>query len=258
MIKIPSVIITNLILLMAVVISASAQADKPRSEVEVSGIYTIPSGSVNLSGTTPNDTTVDFSRDLDLQNRWGYGLKYIYRSESGKHKLWASYTHTSNTNTGLLNRSIIFGGRVYIANVTTRSDTSLGIFLASYAYRWGNDKIRIGPMGQLGWATTKVGLNAVGISAGGSREGSISSVAGTVGYDMDYDPNPKVNIYNNVGFMALSGERFLRGEIGLKYYFVRAFGINGGYQFGNYKLKKNQNFIDARENGPFIGGVLRF
>src|SRR4051812_34373515 len=122
-------IIMNLILLAALAVTASAQADKPTSEIEVNGIYTIPSGSVNLSGTTTAGTTIDFKNDFDLRNKWGYGLKYIYRTENGKHKLWATYTHTSNTSTRALTRTIVFENQVYTANLNTKSDTSLGMFL---------------------------------------------------------------------------------------------------------------------------------
>ncbi|MFL6230280.1 MAG: hypothetical protein ACJ741_16020, partial [Pyrinomonadaceae bacterium] len=78
------------------------------------------------------------------------------------------------------------------------------------------------------------------------------------GYDMDINPSDKVNIYNNVGFIRFQNDRVVRGEVGLKYYFSRSFGVNGGYQFGRYKLVSDVNFIRANEKGPLFGIVLRF
>jgi len=132
------------------------------------------------------------------------------------------------------------------------------VFLATYAYRWGNQKVRIGPMAQLGFATARVDLSAVTNTADAERSGSITKLVGTVGYDMDIHPTDRVNIYNNVGVFRLKRDRVLRGEVGMKYYLTRAFGVNVGYQFGRYKLVDDPNFIRVNEHGPLFGAVLRF
>ncbi|MEO8573683.1 MAG: hypothetical protein ABI481_06910 [Pyrinomonadaceae bacterium] len=218
----------------------------------------MPGGEANFSTTTAAGTTVAFDDDFDLKSKWGFGVRYTFRSPNGKHKLWATYARTSASNTRTLSRTFVFLGQTYPVNLDTRSDTSLGIFLASYAYRWGSKKIRIGPMAQVGWATARVELAAVTNTTIADRSGSISALAGTVGYDMDINPSDKFNIFNNVGFMALGKQRFIRGELGLRYYITRNFGVSGGYQFGKYKLTNNDNYIQANESGPFVGGLVRF
>lgn len=251
-------IILSAIVMVAAVASVSAQTTAPKNEVEIHGIYAIPSGSASFSGTTTAGTTISFANDFGFKNKLGFGLGYIYRSENGKHKLMANYSRTSTDNTRTLSRTFIFQGQTYTAGLNTKAESSLGLFLAGYAYRWGNKKVRIGPMGQVGFATARLALSAVSNTAIAAREGSITALAGTIGYDMDINPTAKVNIFNNVGIAKYKNERFLRGEVGIKYYATQAVGVTGGYQFGKYKLVNNQNFIEADENGPFFGVVFRF
>ena len=166
-------------ILVAVGTSVSAQTTVPKNEIEIRGIYAVPSGEVDFSGTTGAGNTVSFDNDFDLKNKLGFGLRYTYRSENGKHKLMAGYHRTATSNTRLLSRTFVFQGQTYTANLNTRAEDSLGLFLAPYVYRWGNKKVRIGPMGQVGWATTRVGLTAVSNTAIAAREGSITALAGT-------------------------------------------------------------------------------
>ena len=138
-------------ILVAVGTSVSAQTTVPKNEIEIRGIYAVPSGEVDFSGTTGAGNTVSFDNDFDLKNKLGFGLRYTYRSENGKHKLMAGYHRTATSNTRLLSRTFVFQGQTYTANLNSRAEESLGLFLAPYVYRWGNKKVRIGPMGQVGW-----------------------------------------------------------------------------------------------------------
>ena len=251
-------LLIGLLLLATTGAPSNAHTHAPKNEVELNGIYTIPGGEVNFSGTTAAGSTISFENDFGLKNKLGFGLRYIRRAENGKHKFMLNYARTSSSNTRALSRTIVFRGQTYTANLNTRAEESLGVFLATYVYRWGNQKVRIGPMAQVGFATARVDLSAVTNSATSDREGSITKLAGTVGYDMELYPTEKVNIYNNVGVFRLKRDRILRGEVGLKYYFTRTFGVNGGYQFGRYKLVDDPNFIRANEHGPLFGAVLRF
>jgi hypothetical protein len=251
-------LIIGLIITVAAAAPSSAQTAAPKNEVEFNGLYTIPGGEVNFSGTTAAGSTISFENDFGLGNKLGFGLRYIRRAESGKHKFMLNYARTASSNTRALSRTLVFRDRTYTANLDTRAEESLGVFLATYAYRWGNQKVRIGPMAQLGFATARVDLNAVTNTAVGDREGSITKFVGTVGYDMDIHPTERVSIYNNVGAFRLKRDRVLRGEVGLKYYVTRAFGLNGGYQFGRYKLVDDPHFIRVNEHGPLFGAVLRF
>ena len=251
-------IIISAIVMVAAGAFANAQTPAPKSEVEIRGVYAIPSGEVNFSTTTTAGTTISFANDFGLKNKLGFDLRYTYRTENGKHKFMVNYGRTSTSNTRVLSRTFVFQDQIYTANLNTKAESSLGIALATYAYRWGNKKVRIGPMGQVGFATTRVGLSAVSNTAIAARDASITSIAGTIGYDMDINPSEKVNIFNNVGVARYKHERFLRGEVGLRYYVTKALGVSGGYQFGKFKLVNNQNFIQANENGPFFGGVFRF
>src|SRR4051812_9307480 len=192
-------LIIGVSILAAAGVPSSAQTTAPKNEVELNGIYTIPGGEVNFSGTTAAGSTISFENDFGLGNKLGFGLRYIHRAESGKHKFMLNYARTASSNTRALSRTLVFRDRTYTANLDTRAEESLGVFLATYAYRWGNQKVRVGPMAQLGFATARVDLNAVTNTADAERSGSITKLVGTVGYDMDIHPTNRINIYNNVG-----------------------------------------------------------
>jgi hypothetical protein len=128
-----------------------------------------------------------------------------------------------------------------------------------YSYRWGNEKFRIGPMVDMGVIDTNVQITTA--TTGGTvttREGSITKFAATIGYDLEYEPDPRVTIFNNLGAIKFKGERLFHTEGGVKVYFSRNVGVSGGYRAARYKLEENSNFITIRQHGPFVGGVLRF
>jgi len=237
---------------------AQSATDKPRNEVEVSAIYSIPDGDANFSGTTSSGNTLDFARDFNFKDEFGFDLRYIHRSENSKHKILAEYTHTDWSRSATLSRSFTFQGQTYVANAKIDSHLSLAAGRAMYACRWGNDKVRIGPMVDVGVITTRLDLNSTTNSGTRSGEGSFSKFAATVGYDLDYDPTPKVNIYNNMGWIRFSGDHLFHIDGGVKYFPVTHFGVNGGYRALRYEFVDNDNFISIRTHGPFFGGVLRF
>jgi len=97
-----------------------------------------------------------------------------------------------------LSRSFTFRGETYVANASLDGDLSLRQFRAMYAYRSGNEKLRFRPMVDMGIITTGLKLSGTTNNGGRSGEGSISKFAATIGYDVDYDPNPKLNLFNNL------------------------------------------------------------
>src|SRR4051812_42114073 len=58
-----------------------AQTSTPKNEIEVQGIYAIPSGSVDFSTTTAAGSDISFANDFGLKNRFGFGLRFTHRSE---------------------------------------------------------------------------------------------------------------------------------------------------------------------------------
>jgi hypothetical protein len=127
-----------------------------------------------------------------------------------------------------------------------------------YSYRWGTEKFRIGPMADAGFVSTR--LQLTGATNNGVRTGerTITKLAATVGYDLDYDPSEKVNLFHNLGAIVFQGEHLFHSEGGVRYFPVRNFGLTGGYKFERYKVEDGSDFITVRAHGPFFGGVLRF
>jgi hypothetical protein len=240
-------------------VNVIAQADKPKHEIEIRATVAVPSGEANFSGTGASGSTLDFNRDADFSNEWGFDIKYAYRTPDGKHKFGVEYFNTDWDRTRVIGRSFTFRGETYVAGAAIESNLRQSAFKGMYAYRWGNDKIRIGPMIDFGVVPTRLDITGVTLS-GGSRktEGEISKFAATVGGDMDYDPTDKVNIFGNIGGIAFHHDRLFHAEGGMKYFPAKNFGVVGGYKFQNYKWVNDDNFLRVRSHGPFVGGVLRF
>ena len=255
-----SILIFNALIVIAQPFAAPAQSssDKPKNEIEIRGTYAVPSGEANFSGTGASGSTIDFHRDFDFKNEFGFEVRYAYRSENGKHKIVADYDNTSWERNTTLSRSFTFRGETYVANANIDGDLKLQTFRAMYAYRWGNDKIRFGPMVDMG--IIKTSLDLTGTTNNGTRttDGSISKFAATVGYDLDYDPTPKVNLFHNLGAIAFQGEHLFHTEGGVKVYVTKNFGALGGYKAQRYRLEDGGNFLTIRQHGPFFGGVFRF
>ena len=113
-------------------------------------------------------------------------------------------------------------------------------------------------MADMGVISTR--LNITGTTNNGTRtaEGKISKFAATVGYDLDYDPTPRINIYNNLGAIRFQGERLFHVEGGVRIFATHNIGFTGGYKGARYRVEKDDDFLKVIAHGPFFGGVFRF
>jgi hypothetical protein len=245
-------------MLATMAVNAQAISDRPQNEIEVRVHFAVPSGDANFSGTTNSGSTIDFARDFDFSNEWGFAVRYAHRTASGKHKFVVDYDSTDWSRSTTLTRSFTFRGETYVANANIDGDLKLRTIRGMYAYRWGNEKFRIGPMVDMGVVSTNLDIRGTTASGVRSAEGSFSKFAATVGYDIDYDPTPQVSLYHNLGGIVFQGDHLFHTEAGVKYFPVRNFGATGGYQFQRYKFEDGTDFIRIGKHGPFFGGVVRF
>ena len=237
---------------------AQTGSDRPRSEIEVRGTVAVPSGEANFSGTNNAGSTLDFNRDFDFGNRLGFEVRYTYRSENGKHKLQGGYEATSWNRNTTLSRSFTFRGETYTANANIDGDLKLRTFRAMYAYRWGDEKFRFGPMIDMGVIDTRLDITGTTNSGIRTAEGSVTKFAATVGYDLDYNATPKVDLFNNLGAIAFHHDRLFHTEGGVRYYPWHSFGVVGGYRYQRYRWVNDDNFLRISNHGPFFGGLFRF
>jgi len=245
-------------LLLAAFTTVNAQNSQLRNELEVRGAFAIPSGEASFSSNGSTGTVISFDRDFDLKSELGFLVRYTHRTENGKHKFLGEFGQTKWNRTTSLSRSFTFLGQTYVANLDTTSDLRLRDFRAMYAYRWGNEKFRFGPMADMGVVSTRLELTGTTNNGTRSDSGKITKFAATLGYDLDYDPTPQLNIYHNLGAIAFQGERLFHTEGGLKFFVTRQVGFSVGYKALRYRIEKNDNFILIRTHGPFFGGVFRF
>lgn len=249
---------TVALLLIAAPNVTSQTPERPENEIEVRGILSVPSGEASFTSSGAAGSVISFENDFDFRNELGFEIRFTHRTPNGKHKFQGSYGQTTwNRNTSL-SRSFTFLGETFVANLDTSADLRLSNFRAMYAYRWGNEKIRIGPMGDMGVISTR--LNITGTTNNGTRSGSgkITKFAATVGYDLDYDPTPHINIFNNLGAIAFQGERLFHVEGGMRVFVNRNFGFSGGYKAERYRVEKDDDFLKVIAHGPFLGGIFRF
>jgi hypothetical protein len=233
-------------------------AQQPQNEVEVRGTLSIPSGEASFGNGGNSGSTISFDRDFDFQNEFGYEIRYQHKTANGRHKFVVNYADTSWERSATFTRTFTFRGETYVANAAINGDLTLREFRAMYAYRWGTEKLRFGPMGNIGVIGVRLKLNGATNNGTKSAEGSITKFAATVGYDLDYDPNTKVNFFHNLGVIAFQGEHLFHIEGGAKFYPTHHFGVTGGYRFQRYKVTDDPDFLTVRSNGPFFGGVVRF
>lgn len=253
-----SIATTLAVILTAAVIVKSQTSDRPLNEIEVRGVLSIPSGDASFSSNGAVGSVISFSRDFDFKNELGFELRFTHRTASGKHKFQASYGQTTWDRNTTLSRSFSFRGETFQANLDAAADLRLSNFRAMYAYRWGNEKLRIGPMVDMGVISTR--LNITGTTNNGTRSGSgkITKFAATLGYDLDYDPTDQINIFHNLGAIAFQGERLFHTEGGARIFVTRNFGFSAGYKFERYRVEKDEDFLKVTAHGPFVGGVFRF
>ena len=246
------------VVLLAAFVTVHAQDPRPQNEIEIRGVVAVPSGEASFASNGNTGTVISFERDFDLRSELGFELRYTRRSQNGKHKFLGEYAQTSWNRSNTLTRSFRFLGQTYTANLDASADLRLSTFRAMYAYRWGNEKIRIGPMVDMGVVSTRLELTGTTNNGTRSDEGKITKFAATIGYDLDYDPTPTINIFHNLGAIAFQGERLFHVEGGIKIFPTRHFGFTGGYKALRYRVEKNDNFILVRTHGPLFGGVFRF
>ena len=247
-----------LFLFIATAIVNAQTSDRPRNEIEVRGVLSIPSGDASFSANGAEGSVISFSRDFDFRKELGFELRYTYRTDNGKHKLQAGYSQTTWNRNTVLSRSFTFRGETFDANLSAHGDLRLSNFRAMYAYRWGNERFRIGPMADMGVVSTRLNINATTNNGSRSGSGSIAKFAASVGYDLDYDPTVRINIFNNLGAIAFMGERLFHTEGGIRVFATRNFGFSGGYKFERYRVEDEPDFLKVTAHGPFFGGVFRF
>jgi hypothetical protein len=251
-------VITFIMLVIVTVISAQSSTDEPRNEIEIRGIYSLPSGDTSFSATGSTGSTISFDRDFDFRSKLGFEMRYTHRTASGKHKFLAEYSNTNWNRTKTLSRSFTFRGETYQANFDATADLKLRTYRAMYSYRWGTEKLRIGPMVDMGVIDTQIKISGTTNSGARTAEGSIAKFAATVGYDLDYKPISQVSFFNNMGGIVFFGDRLFHVEGGVKYFPARHFGISGGYKFQYFKTIEDENFFKVKQHGPFFGGIIRF
>jgi len=252
-------LLSSIFLSLTALMAVNAQStDAPKNEIEVRGAVAIPTGEASFASGGNLGSVISFERDFDFKTELGFEVRYTHWSTNGKHKISGSYAQTSWDRQTSSSRSFTFRGQTFQANLDTSAKLRLNDFKVMYAYRWGNEKVKIGPMVDMGVIRTSLEISGTTNSGARSAEGTITKFAATVGYDLEYTPSRNVYVFNNLGAIAFQGERLFHVEGGVKGFFTEHFGASGGYKYQRYRVEKSDDFLKVNSHGPFFGGVVRF
>ncbi len=146
-------LIAGAVILFVAFAAANGQStDQPRNEIEVRGNVSIPTGSADFSGTTDSSQTIDFARDFSFDNKLGFDLRYIHRSENQKHKFLVQYGRDNWDQQRTLTRSFTFLGQTYVANASWESSAPTSNLPARQTMEPDRQKALF-PSLRLRWAT---------------------------------------------------------------------------------------------------------
>jgi hypothetical protein len=252
-------LLSSIFLLLTALMAVNAQStDAPRNEIEVRGTVAIPTGEASFASSGNLGSVISFERDFDFKTELGYEVRYTHWSQNGKHKISGDFAQTSWDRQTSLTRNFTFLGQTFQANLDASAKLRLTDFKVMYAYRWGNEKVKIGPMVDMGVISTRLEISGTTNNGSRTEEGKITKFAATVGYDLEYTPSRNVYVYNNLGAIAFQGERLFHVEGGVKGFFTEHFGASGGYRYQRYRVEKSDDLLKINNHGPFFGGVVRF
>lgn len=237
---------------------AQSSSAGPQNEVQFRGDLRYLSGDANFSGNNDSGSTISFGADFNLDRSVGYDLRYVRRSKNDRHKFVAHFSSSDWGRSASLSRNFTFLGHTYVAHLEIDLDVSLKTFGGSYAYRWGNKKVRFGPKVDAGLVNVGVKLTGTTTSGSATAKGTIRKPVATAGYEFEANPSSKVSIFHELGGIVFQGQHVLSVEGGIKFSPFRYFGIMGGYTYQRYKLMKDDSLVVIRQQGPFAGIAIRF
>ena len=205
-------------------------------------------------------------RDLGIKKAFAPEFRFIFTPGGGGNKIRFDYLHQGFDSDQTLTRRVEFDGRIFNVNARVNGELSLRQLRFAYAYRFGNDKFRIGPMVDVRVVRAKARLATVATGGGSSAtvseqvEGTLPGIS--IGGDFDAHPTDKLHLYGFVSGLKASKENasgsFFDSEFGLRYYPSRHFGLTGGFKYLRISGSEDKDRVVVRTIGPFFGVALRF
>lgn len=218
------------------------------------------SGNASIDDNSLPGTTIDFKRDLGLDNKDTSPQGRVW-FRLGRSYLSFDYTGASRTGDGVLTRNVNFNGTTYGVAETIRSNYDLNILDAQY--RFDFVKLKVVDFG------IGVGLNVAQVKM--DLNGSVSGVTTfdenvpypTVNAALVVKPLPGFHIRAEANGLSINvgGNKvqILDARLQLEYYFLHAFGVLGGYRSYRFAVDANDfGHVENTFSGPYIGLGVKF
>jgi len=220
--------------------------------------------------TIPPNPQINFSRDAGLGERVGPVFRFIFipqgRFLGADNKFRIEYGWLNQDKDFIINRTITIPGRVIVINSNLNLNVKTKDFHLAYSPRWGNEKVRIGPLFEYEHLDVNLKLTNLTPNAPPPTTTELDTPNNifNLGFDFDITPSEKVDIYGFLGAIPCCGDGWhgVSTEYGVKFLPVKHFGINAGFRYSNLRFEGTSNDITFALKtagiGPFVGATFRF
>lgn len=230
--------------------------------VELEGRYWFSDikGKVQIDSRTVEGTRIDFNDDLgiDAENAPGFRLTFNLPLN---HKIRLAYTHMFSEGDTTLERTVTFAGATF--NASTRVVSELEIHYGQLGWIWQPIAIpgllKVGPMIELKGIQLDASIETRDANPAIREDKNLGVVLPTIGAALDITPHRLIHLFAEAsGIPAGTLGYLIDAEAGIRFIPWTFFSIVAGYRFFEVRVEHDDDFGEARLNGPFVGLSVRF
>jgi hypothetical protein len=199
---------------------------------------------------------IRLKEDLGVKDEKIPGFRLDYRGKGGSSVLF-DFFQIEQKGDQNVTRTVSYNGQTYSVGTRVTSALKSRNVRLGYAYRFGNEKFRMGPaiVGTGVWLKGALAAPAINTSS----SGDISLGFPVVGLSFYAAPDKHVSISGNFGGIKVGSHGSATdGEIQLKVYPGKAGSFGVGFRSLRYGPKNNPDSAVLRFQGAFVSAGVRF
>ena len=234
---------------------AEPPVDIGKDKYSISIGFFLPAVDTNIrldSGTLGRGTDIDLEDDLGFDTEQNTGRLDGYIRFAPKHRLGVGLFSMNRKASGIIDRTIQFGDRVFVVNTAINSAFKTKIILANYMYSFiQKPKLEAAVAVGVHYMKTEATLTTSGgtISSSAKADGPLP----LIGLDLKYAASPKIHLGLLAQWFKVDAGDY-DGSIqninaSVEYLVQKNIGIGVGY---------NRFSVDYNVNDSFFKGALRY